>query len=230
MPLSFVLSSVPVITIDGPSGSGKGTLSLMLARALGWHFLDSGALYRALAVAAGRNGVNLEDELGLERLALNLPLSFHEFQIFLEGDDITRELRQESTGNLASQVSVFPKVRRALLARQRAFLQPPGLVADGRDMGTVIFPEAPLKIYLEASLEERAKRRFHQLKEGKSSVKMEALLQEIAERDARDRARVVAPLQPAPDAKVIDTTGVDIASVFSQVMQAVERQWPHLKK
>jgi len=226
--VSSSLPDIPVITVDGPSGSGKGTLSLMIARTLGWHFLDSGALYRALAVAARQASLSLEDEAGLAALAQHLPVTFQEFQIFLQGVDCTREIRQETTGNAASKLSVFSSVREALLARQRAFLQPPGLVADGRDMGTLVFPEAGLKIFLEASLEERAQRRYRQLKAAEGSVKMVELVQELAERDARDRLRAVAPLVPAKDAVVIDTTGLDIAAVFSQVQRLIERQWPHL--
>jgi len=215
--------SIPHITVDGPGGSGKGTISLLLARELGWHFLDSGALYRALAVAVQQMKVSIEDEAGLATLAKDLPVAFHEFQVSLSGQDITHDLRSEQCGAAASKLAVFPAVREALLSRQRAFLQPPGLIADGRDMGTVVFPEAPLKLYLEASLDERAKRRYLQLKERGQNVTLDKILQEIAARDARDKNRATAPLSPAKEAIIVDTTNMAIPEVFEKVMKIVRK-------
>jgi cytidylate kinase len=215
---------VPLITVDGPGGSGKGTISLLLARELGWHFLDSGAIYRALALRALKKSVDLDDTAGLVGLAKNLPVTFDEFQVCLEGEDVTQAMRSERCGSSASKIAVFPAVREALLARQRDFLQLPGLVADGRDMGTVVFPQAPIKLYLEASLAERAKRRYLQLKDTEKSVTLDEILHEIAERDKRDKNRVFAPLSPARDATIIDTTGMSISSVFSAVMQIVKQR------
>ncbi|HHJ19406.1 MAG TPA: (d)CMP kinase [Gammaproteobacteria bacterium] len=214
----------PVITLDGPGGSGKGTVSLILARRLGWHFLDSGALYRAVAVAARRKGLSLDDEAALGRLALVLPLQFDYNKnkelpsILLDGDDITQVLRSETCGMDASQVAALPAVREALLARQRAFRVPPGLVADGRDMGTVVFPDADLKIFLTASPQERAKRRYKQLKDKGMDVSLDSLLREIEARDARDSQREVAPLRPAEDAFTVDTTGMGIDQVVDTIM------------
>ncbi len=214
----------PVITLDGPGGSGKGTVSLILARRLGWHFLDSGALYRAVAVAARRKGLSLDDEAALGRLALALPLQFKNNEnnglssILLDGDDITRVLRSETCGMDASRVAALPAVREALLARQRAFRVPPGLVADGRDMGTVVFPDADLKIFLTASPQERAKRRYKQLKDKGMDVSLDSLLREIEARDARDSQREVAPLRPAEDAFTVDTTGMGIDQVVDTIM------------
>lgn len=217
---------IPLITVDGPGGSGKGTISLLLARELGWHFLDSGAIYRALALAALQQSLDLNDVAGLVSLAKDLAVTFDEFQVCLRGKDVTQAMRSEDCGSAASKIAVFPEVREALLRRQQDFLQPPGLVADGRDMGTVVFPEAPLKLYLEASLEERARRRYLQLKDTDKSVTLDGILYEIAERDKRDKNRVSAPLSPAKDAIVIDTTGMSISSVFSAVMQIVKQRIP----
>jgi cytidylate kinase len=217
-------TTIPLITVDGPGGSGKGTISLLLARELGWHFLDSGAIYRALALDALQKSLDLNDVIGLVSLAKNLPVSFDEFQVCLEGQDVTQAMRTERCGSAASKIAVFPEVREALLKRQRDFLEPPGLVADGRDMGTVVFPAAPLKFYLEASLEERAKRRYLQLKDTDKSVTLDGILHEIAERDKRDKNRVSAPLSPAKDAVIIDTTGMSISAVFSAVMQIVKQR------
>jgi len=217
---------VPVITVDGPSGTGKGTLCLSLAQRLGWHFLDSGALYRVLAFAALQTGLDLNDESVLEKCAQDLPVFFDygnsetaEVRILLHDRDVTEAIRTEACGNAASRIAATPGVRQALLARQRGFRQSPGLVADGRDMGTVVFPDAELKIFLVASPEERAARRHNQLKEKGLSVNLPTLLKDIAERDRRDSQRAVAPLQPAPDAVVMDTTGVSAASVLEQVVQ-----------
>lgn len=213
--------SSPVITIDGPSGSGKGTLSRQVATALGWHFLDSGALYRILALAAQKQGVDFADVEALQELAANLDVKFIQQPeaIMLSGEDVSKVIRTEQCAMGASKVAAIVEVRQALLRRQRAFLQPPGLVADGRDMGTVVFEQAKLKIFLEASPQERAKRRQAQLKEQGIDVSLDSLFSEISQRDARDRKRSVSPLKPAADALVIDTTRMSIKEVFEMVME-----------
>lgn len=207
----------PVIAVDGPSGSGKGTVGLQLAQALHWHFLDSGAVYRALALWAILHQVDPNDESSLEEAAHTLDLRFNG-NVILEGKIVTSDIRSEACSQMASKIAVFPSVRAALLSRLRAFQQPPGLVADGRDMGTVVFPEAILKIFLEASPEERARRRYLQLKDKGQNVTLESLLQDIRERDARDKHRAVAPLKPAEDAVVIDTTGMGIELVLQRIL------------
>jgi cytidylate kinase len=213
---------VPVVTIDGPSGSGKGTVSRLLAARLGWHLLDSGALYRLVALAGLRAGLATSDVEGHVRLAQAMDVRFeagpaNEERILLQGEDVSGSLREEAAGAGASRVAVWPAVRSVLLSRQHAEARPPGLIADGRDMGTVVFPLAPLKVFLTASAAERAQRRYKQLKEKDSSVSLAALSREIAERDRRDMTRPVAPLVPAPDAIVLDSTALDAHAVTEQV-------------
>jgi len=218
--------AIPVITVDGPSGSGKGTISRMLARELGFHFLDSGALYRLLAYAAGQRGIALDDEPALVKLSAGLDIRFPADDdsdlVVLDGQDVTNAIRTEAAGRGASLVAALPAVRQALLERQRAFRQAPGLVADGRDMGTVVFPEAEAKIFLTASAEERAKRRCNQLKEQGLTLVFEDVLADIQARDERDANRKVAPLRPAPDAAQVDTSGLDIPATIERVRNLVK--------
>jgi len=221
-----------IVTIDGPSGSGKGTISRAVAKRVGWHLLDSGALYRLVALAGMRAGLTPEDREAHARLAATMDVAFgvddqNGERVTLDGQDVTAEIRSETAGQGASRVAAWPEVRTALLERQRAFAQPPGLVADGRDMGTVVFPQADLKIYLTASPEERAQRRYKQLKDKGSGVSLAALSREITERDRRDSTRTVAPLKPAPDARVIDSTGLSIEAVVNRVLEwGAGRLWP----
>jgi cytidylate kinase len=217
-------AAVPVIAIDGPSGSGKGTISRAVANALKWHLLDSGALYRLVALAARRTGVGLDDSSALARLALSIDIRFGsgqkgEERVWLDGAEVTRDIRTEAAGGDASQVAAIPAVRAALLARQRAFAVAPGLVADGRDMGTVVFPGARVKIFLTASPEERALRRYNQLKEKGVAATLAALSKEIAERDQRDISRSASPLVASADAVVLDTTGMPVSAVVSRVLE-----------
>lgn len=218
------LQRAPVIAIDGPSGAGKGTVSRALARALGWSLLDSGALYRLVALAAREAGIDLADESAVARVAMTLEPSFstaaaeHE-TVRLGGRDVTRLIRTEQAGNDASKVAAHAAVRRALLDRQRRFAVPPGLVADGRDMGTVVFPDADLKIFLTASAEERAARRHKQLKEQGVTANLAALSLEIAERDQRDRTRAASPLLASAGAMEFDTTGLSIEAVVESILQ-----------
>ncbi|TWC38930.1 cytidylate kinase [Pseudomonas sp. SJZ079] len=217
----------PVITIDGPSGSGKGTVAGLLAQRLGWCLLDSGALYRLLAFAARNHGVDLTNEEAMKVLAAHLDVQFVAVadgqgqRIILEGEEVTDAIRNEQIGAGASQVAALPAVREALLQRQRAFLEMPGLVADGRDMGTVVFPEAPLKVFLTASAEERARRRYLQLKAKGDDVNLASLLDEIRARDERDIQRAVAPLKPAADAIQLDSTDLSIEQVLQRILSEV---------
>jgi cytidylate kinase len=217
----------PVITIDGPSGSGKGTIAGLLAKRLNWNLLDSGALYRLLAFAAGNHGVNLSNEASLKLLAAHLDVQFiaaadgQPQKIILEGDDVSQAIRNEDVAAGASQVAALPAVREALLQRQRAFQEAPGLVADGRDMGTVVFPDSPLKIFLTASAEERARRRYLQLKAKGDDVSLSSLLDEIRARDERDTQRAVAPLKPAADAIQLDSTELSIDQVLERILSEI---------
>ena len=215
--------TIPIITVDGPSGAGKGTLSASIANYLNWHFLDSGAIYRVLAVACQHHGIEMQDEESVVPLASSLDVNFittdNLTRIILEGEDVTDVIRTEEVGAFASQVAALTRVREALLRRQRAFAQLPGLVADGRDMGTVVFPNAPVKIFLTASAQARAERRFNQLKEKGHDVNIARLLNDIQSRDERDTNRAVAPLVPASDAHVIDSTALNAEEVFVKVTE-----------
>ena len=212
----------PVITIDGPSGTGKGTLSASLARRLGWHFLDSGLLYRLVGLLASARAIALDNAEALGNLAATLPVEFRaepfELKVFLDGREVRDEARSEQAGAAASQVAAVPEVRTALLQRQYAFRELPGLIADGRDMGTIVFPDASLKIFLTASPEARAERRYKQLKGKGFDVNLARLLEDIRTRDERDAQRAIAPLKPAPDAVILDTTSLGIADVENRVM------------
>lgn len=219
---------VPVVAIDGPSGTGKGTIARLIKRWLGWHLLDSGALYRLLALCATRKGIVLEDVEAVAELAGiagSLAVAFvdneDDIRVHWDGEDVTDRLRSEECGTAASRLAALAPVRTALLERQRAFCQPPGLVADGRDMGTVVFPRADLKIYLTASVEERAQRRYKQLKKKGMSVNLAQLLEDIADRDRRDEQRKLSPLKPAADAVILDTTRLDISAVEDQIKRLV---------
>lgn len=219
--------SAPVIAIDGPSGVGKGTVARAVARRLGWQFLDSGSLYRILALAAQKAGIDGADEAAVAALAPRLNIKFdlqdnENERIIVDGEELSARVRAETTGALASVIAVHPKVRAALLERQRAFRKPPGLVADGRDMGTVVFPDAGLKIFLDASPDERARRRMIQLRKAGIESNIAALREEIRERDVRDRSRTVSPLKAADDAVTIDTTELSIERVLARVEQLIE--------
>jgi len=228
MTVSGSQADAPVVAIDGPSGSGKGTISQLLAARLGWHYLDSGALYRLTALAAARHGVALDDAAGLARLAAALDVRFEidgdAECILLDGAPVGRDLRSETTGDGASRVAALPEVRAALLGRQRAFREAPGLVADGRDMGTVVFPSAEIKIFLTASPEARVERRYKQLKEKGIDASLAGLSEELAERDRRDSERDAAPLRPASDAVVVDSTALDIAACLDRCLEIVRQR------
>ncbi|WP_088139179.1 (d)CMP kinase [Achromobacter xylosoxidans] len=215
---SATSSSVPVITIDGPTASGKGTVAHRVAKALGWAVLDSGALYRLTALAALNRGLSAEDEPGVARVAETLDVRFEGPHVYLEGVDVGHEIRREEVGNFASRVAAFPGVRKALLERQRAFQVAPGLVADGRDMGTVVFPDAPLKVFLVADVVARAQRRCKQLIEKGISANLDDLLRDMRERDARDMGRTTAPLAPAADAHVLDSSDLTIAETVQAIL------------
>jgi cytidylate kinase len=222
------VSVIPVLTIDGPSGSGKGSITQMVAKRLGWHILDSGALYRLTALAAERAGVALDDAKSLAEIARGLDIEFlaseagEPVKVLLSGEDVSQALRLESTGNSASKVAVLTEVREALLQRQKDFRQAPGLVADGRDMGTVVFPDAPYKVFLTASAQARAERRYTQLKLQGEGVRIATLLREIEQRDARDMGRKAAPLKAADDAVTIDTTAFSIDQVLEKVLSLID--------
>jgi len=226
------MSDIPVIAVDGPSGTGKGTICSHLANWLGWHLLDSGALYRIMAVAAEKHYLELDNEPAIAEIAGSLDVVFQQPQpgeditVIFEGEDISQEIRTEACGNAASQLAILPLVRSALLDRQRQFKQAPGLVADGRDMGTVVFRDAPLKIYLIASAEERAKRRYKQLNQKGFDVNLPRLAAEIAERDTRDSQRTISPLKPADDAIVVDTTTLEISTVIQKIEKLVLETLP----
>lgn len=216
------IPKVPVLAIDGPSGSGKGTIGQILAQKLGWHFLDSGAVYRAVGYLAAKRGVSAEDVPSVARLAQDMDVRFEiapagTAKVILNGEDIGDGLRTEEAGAMASTVAAFPEVRTALLNKQHAFRKPPGLVADGRDMGTTVFPDAILKIFLTASAEVRAERRYKQLKDKGFDANLPRLLGEIRDRDARDAARAASPLKPAADASILDTSALSISEVVEQI-------------
>ncbi|MGH1430308.1 MAG: (d)CMP kinase [Neptuniibacter sp.] len=217
------IGQVPVITVDGPSGSGKGTICQLLSRELNWGLLDSGALYRLVGLAAKHHGVELDNQEALVVLAAHLDVQFvaredDSVQIILEGEEVTDVIRTEAVGKDASIVAALPEVREALLGRQRAFAELPGLIADGRDMGTVVFPEAGLKVYLDASADERAVRRYNQLINKGLDASLQAILEDIQARDDRDMNRAVAPLKPAADAVILDTTKMSIDEVLAAVL------------
>ena len=226
------MNDIPIITIDGPSGTGKGTLCGILANWLGWHLLDSGALYRLTGLSAQKNHLDFDDAAAIGELAGKLNIRFspprpgQDVEVFLDEEEVSAQIRNEECGKLASTVATYPEVRKALFQRQRDFHQPPGLIGDGRDMGTVIFPEAKLKIYLTASAEKRAERRYKQLLGQGISVNLATLSADIAARDQRDSQRTEAPLKPAEDAIVIDTSSIGIEEVVDIVVNEVRKVYP----
>ena len=224
------MSSVPVIAIDGPGGAGKGTIAKAVARQLGWHLLDSGALYRLVALTAMRHGVAWDDAQGLAALARNLDVRFDfdaaEGGILMSNEDVSELIRDAECSRGASFVAALPAVRGALIQRQRDFQAAPGLVADGRDMGSVVFPGAALKIFLTATIEERALRRYKQLKDKGMDANLRDLSSELEERDRRDRDREIAPLKPGPDSRLLDTTGLSISDVVQTVLSWVAEAYP----
>jgi cytidylate kinase len=224
------MTRAPVVTIDGPSGSGKGTIARRLAQQLGWHFLDSGALYRVLGLAVERRGLDPGRRDAVGRLAEKLDVRFQEERIFLGPSDVTEAIRTEAAAALASELAALPEARAGLLARQRSFARAPGLVADGRDMGSVVFPAAEVKIFLTATPEERARRRYKQLKEKGFDGSLTDLAEQIRERDERDRERSVAPLRPAPDALEVESTGLSIEEVLERVLARVRQAVPGLQQ
>lgn len=225
--MAVVNPDAPVITVDGPSGAGKGTVCARLAQELNWQLLDSGALYRITGLASDRKGLALDDEDAISEVAANLDVRFEPtpvgVKVILEGDDVTDQIRTEEVGSLASQVAALPEVRSALLQRQRDFQTLPGVIADGRDMGTVVFPLARVKVFLTASAEERGQRRYKQLTEKGFDASLPALIEDIRARDERDSNRAVAPLKPADDATVIDSTSMTIEEVCNQVLDLVNK-------
>jgi len=222
---------IPILTIDGTSGVGKGTAAAKIAQIMDWNLLDSGAIYRSLAIAALQKNVALNQEVMLAELAETLDLRFEakdgEALVFLNNQEITKDIRREEAGNAASKIAIFQGVRTALLARQRAFAQPKGLVADGRDMGTVVFPEAWLKVFLTASIEERAKRRYKQLKKKGIDAQLSDLITILTERDTRDSQRAIAPLQPAADAIIIDTSHLSVDQVINEIIHLIHYKNPY---
>ena len=218
--------TIPVLTIDGPSGSGKGTVAAILAQKLSWHILDSGALYRLAGLTAERKAIDLKDISSLVTAVSAMQVEFADGKVLLDGEDVSLTIRTEQAGNAASKVAAIGEVREALLQWQRDFVKAPGLVADGRDMGTVVFPQTPVKIFLDASAEERAQRRYKQLIEKGLDANLMSLVAEIQERDDRDRNRAVAPLKPADDALVIDSSEMSIDSVVEQILQHMKLKLP----
>lgn len=219
-----MVASIPVIAIDGPTASGKGTVAGLVAEKLGWHYLDSGAIYRVLALSAIKRKVDLADEVGVAELGRNLNVEFSAGKVWLDGEDVSLDLRREETGNAASKIAALPAVRAALLARQRAFCAAPGLVSDGRDMGSVVFPQSFLKIFLTATAEARAERRYKQLIAKGLPANIEDLLRDLMERDARDASRAVAPLKPCEDAVLLDTTAMSIDQAVQFVLDLVAKR------
>ncbi len=219
---------IPVITIDGPSGSGKGTIASLLAERLGWEILDSGALYRLVGYSAGKSGIGFDQVDKLCEIARNMDVAFRGEEVFLNGEEVSRSIRTEKAGNAASKVAAVPEVRAALLEWQRSFAREPGLVADGRDMGSVVFPQADVKVFLTASAEERANRRYNQLKEKGISVSLRDLVRDIRERDERDQNRDVAPLVAPVAALEVESTSLSIDEVLEQVLAKVRSTFPDL--